>query len=420
MRSGTMIWSTLAFFTLAWSAAAQRADKPVDPVEELRRALTEPIKNPSNFEEYEFRRRNVLEKINALRTIGQMGNALAMPEGWLDTSIDQELRAELAERLYARIRGILATGNTDQKLAALTLIGSLGRVRGAAKYPTLDDTQAAIIGEMFGDRLGLAYLGTGAWIPPNRGRIARPLAPDVIEMLANPDEAIRIKAAQTLGQINADPKLAAPALQDVIAKSKARELRRTAATALVELARNATEAYANRLASGASNQYGGRREDPGSMLAAQEFLREDLLEMIPAVVMAARTGMDDGDDQVELASSEAVTIAARALGVLVPDPFLRRDFPAVGRPWTELERRLVDDYRRAVNNERRELLPAARALAQLEVKQEGNDVPPIVNVLEDEDAPVRLQGCSALQEITYARWKLVQRAASVPPYDQAG
>lgn len=363
---------------------AQRAVRS-SAVDELRRALEIPIRNPMDPADIAFRRKNVTKAIDNLRTIEQMADALSMPEGWLDivsegksADIDGELRGYLAERFYKRVRALLTSDSDELQLAALTLVGAMGDVRGAGKQP---------------------------------GRLSRPLAPDVIRLLADDGAAVRQRSAEVLGEINADPKLAAPVLQKVIADKSSTPLRRAAARALVGLARIATRNYAERF-----RDYNKDR----NLLEAQEFLRNDLMAMIPAVITACREGMDDYDSEVEIASAEAVTIAANALGVLVPDPFPRRDFPPAGRPWTEIEKQFIAEYTRSVEQERKELLPAAEALEQLSVKMNGAALSAIGNVLADDDAPVRLQGCKALQEASYTRWKLVQRAESVPPYEQRG
>lgn len=355
---GPMIGAALALSLWTGAGLAQRF--PPDPVEELRQALKVPVRDSvRNPDELAFRK-NVLEKrIAALKSIGDLRRALQLQD-WRDEDrdekvarVDQPLRAAVEERFQKGIHAVVKKGDAVGQLAVANMLGDMG----------------------------VTVRGTGE----NKGGAARPLTADLVELLQSGNPAVREAAAKALGQINAEPTLAAPALGKVLAGDQLPQ-RRAAAIGLAGLVQVATQIQKGRTVTGI------------------EASREDLIKTASAAAPIAGGASRDADAEVRRKAVETLQQSAIALGELVGEA--RKDFPPEGRKWTPDEQMDVDDYRKAVEEERGQLLPLMRIL-----RDQGQA---LADTLADADNDVRLLARRALVEVGVARLRLLNRTASIP------
>src|SRR5439155_26425794 len=99
-----------------------------DPVEELALILKTSVSDPKSRESA------IKKQVDALRTVGDMRRALALPvPSWRDTDpepkvadVDRRQREALATRLEAAVRKRLSEGDTHTRQATAVLIGEMG------------------------------------------------------------------------------------------------------------------------------------------------------------------------------------------------------------------------------------------------------------------------------------------------------
>ena len=268
-----------------------------DPVEDLRLTLPmrlEDIANPTPFV-LQFRQEMLQKKVDALRTIPQLRRALALDEWKEDPTrvtneklrlIDSSMRKQVGERLTKGIREVVASGDSNSKLAVANLIAEMG--------PTLR-----------------------AMEPLVRTGYARSLTPEVIQLAQEKDLAVRQEALRALGNLNARVKDVMPVFKGVLEKDSLGP-RRLAADGLAQLVR-----VSNHL------QKRGR--------SGVDTTREEVLETVQAVLENSLLGLKDEDVQVRALSLIAFQTAAQALADQIPDGFNRKEFPPEGRTLSEEE-----------------------------------------------------------------------------------
>lgn len=367
---------------LAWSGySGQRShgqQPAADPVEELRQALKIPVRDPmKNPGELEFRRRNIEERIKALRTVGDLRRALQLQAAWRADDegdpdirkIDLPLRVQVAERFRESLRAAMKSPDASAQLAAADLLEDIGS--------TLQDS---------GD---------------NHGGVARPLTKDLVALLKAPNARVRASAAHALGRINAEPALAAPALGQMLQTEKDPELRRAAATGLAGLVNTVLQLRKSTSTGASANLLTATPEEVTAVCLA------DLPQVGPAVA--------DPDVQVRRLAIDAIQLCAAALADLVPvgdtTTGTTEPLPPVDRPWTKEEQTQVDNYRKKIAADRAELMPLANAL-----QSQGRA---IARALTDPDPAVRLTACRALDEVAHTHDKLQVRDATIPVQDGA-
>lgn len=364
LRVGGM--AIIAGFVASFTFGTARAQRvAADPVEDLRQALKVAVRDPmKNPDELDFRQKNVAKKIDALTSVNELRRALQLQASWRDddrdervASIDQPLRARVADRFRKSLHEMMQNGRLSQ-LAAANLL----------------------------EDVGTSIRGTGT---EDKGGVTRALAPDLITLLKVNDVAVQEAAARALGKINADPTKAGPALGDLLKTSTDARLHRAAAAGLANLIQVVTQINK------------GRTTVTGVVAEP-----EDVIKAALAAVPAVGPGLTVEDSETRRSAAEALQNAALAMSELIGDPKPRQELPPEGRKLSEEEIKDIVDYREAVEAERKSVTPIAVALKQ--------QIAGLRHVLQDPDPKVRLTASKALEEIGNAYQRQVQRINSVP------
>jgi HEAT repeat protein len=329
-----------------FSAGIGLADRfPPDPVEELRQALKAASPAPS-----------LQQRVVALRNLSDMRRALALRE-WSPNVADPDegrskakAQALLVDRFKQDVRQALKQGTTNTRLAVLDMLAEMG-----PSITTPEDTKG----------------------------IARVFAPEVAELIKSPDTPPSVKeaAARALGQIFADPGIAVPALQELLASPRLGE-RRAAVNGLLGLIRTVAEVASK------AGTASGPQANPG-----------DIIEAVRDVVPLAGRGLSNANLAVRRASAEAMLQAASALLSQAPQP-------STG------EVRAPTDITTLLKT-REALLPAMEVFRQ--------QTPALGKALNDPDLEVRLQTLRAVEDLAATRLRLLPSAdvnatpAETPP-----
>lgn len=343
-----------------------------DAVEDLRQSLKTPVLDPKNRDELDFRKTEVEKRVKALRP-SDLRRALNLLE-WRDLDKDEGLAAIDAPirrgvikdfmSTMARVLKLSGPEHTDSRLAAINLIGEMGTsVRG--------DTA--------------------------KSSLARDLAPDLAELVQDPDPAVRRAAARALGKVLPDAKVATEALGKLLASSQAED-RRAAAEGLTGMLRVLIPVLK------------GRGNVSGNIM-----LEVDTAEAVQTAALVTNTvgvGLADADGEVHRLSLEALLQAASILVELAGDLPPSDLFPPTGRKPTPEERKRIEEYQTLIARERQEVSPLTEALD----KQAGG----LAKSLDDaRPAAVRFVACQVLLQMANARERLLRRAAAVPALEKA-
>ncbi|MFN4259152.1 MAG: HEAT repeat domain-containing protein [Gemmataceae bacterium] len=329
------------------------------PVESFRNVLRAPVRDSTNRIELDYRRNQLQQRLDGLKSVSDLRQALGLNE-WRDedvndaiANIDFAVRQELANRLTKQLRWYLEHGGITGQLAAVDMLASMGtEVRG---------------------------IGT-------RQGYARKFTPELAKLTRQGEPVVRAAAARALGQINADPQIAVPALESCFASPNIR-LHRAAAVGLDSMMHIVAELS---------------RSQANLRVAAT---RADVVQVGQAVVPAARRGLQSADGPTRRVCLLAIQEAANALADHVFDPS-NVELPPTDRPLSEGERLQINLYRQGVEEERRELWPLAVAL--------NHSAPAVAEALNDSSAAVRVAAANALADTGNAQQRLLRRAASVP------
>ncbi|HMC66024.1 MAG TPA: hypothetical protein VKI65_13885, partial [Gemmataceae bacterium] len=279
-------------------------DSP-EPLEELAFVLKTSVRDPSSKEELNSRESAIKKQVDALRTVGDMRRALALPvPSWRDTDpepkvadVDRRQREALATRLEAAVRKRLSEGDTHTRQATAVLIGEMG--------------------------VSVRAVGT-------RGNYARTFVPDLAKLVREGETATAIVAARALSKIHPDPAIAAKALAERFDRGTPAE-RRAAAEALVNVVRVASQL-------------------PTSSTVAEVMADPlDVVRAAEAVVPVAAAQLRAADVEVRGRALEAIQLAGTTLADKVKDPGLANEPPP-----TDQE----------VQEERKNLQPLADVLDQ--------------------------------------------------------
>jgi HEAT repeat protein len=355
------LWQISAAVALLCALHGAPAAGPYAPdaVEELRNALKITVRDSANRDELQYRKDLLEKRVKAL-TLGDIRRALLLNE-WRDedsdeavAAVDRPIKEALINRLVKGLRGVLTRGSTAAKLAAIAQVSEIGT------------TLKAI-----GGRRGLAS----------------ELAPDLAKQTERGDPLLREAAAKALGNIIPDPKAATAALGSLLIDGTVGE-RRAAADGLAGLLRTLY-----RLTKGSKTTQG------------VQVIPDEVARTATAVVPAAAPGLGDPDLLVRKLCLEALQLAGNLLTDLVTNP-RRQEFPPADRKVTKEEREEIAVYRKEVEDERRMVLPLARAL--------NAEAGAVARALTDPVPEIRYLAALALEDMGYARLKLLRKAASVP------
>jgi HEAT repeat protein len=360
-----------------------------DPVDDLRNALLldkKELKNPSQ-DVVEFRKSNLRQKVDQLKTTGNLWGALALKE-WKDLErspdagirgIDLEMRKQIGNRLTKAIQDVIKDGDANSRLAAANSIAERGPTIRALS--TLKDDMIA---------------------PGDRAGFLRTLTPLLIELTEDKDLGVRQEALRALSNVFPKPQDAAPVFKKTLEKDGERnnlEPKRLAAQGLGQLMR-----VANHL----RPEKRGLSESTGVYSST-----DDVLDAVAAALDANSSGLHDADALVRAYCLQNIELAAEPLADLIRGPQkeldAERDFPPEGRKLSGLERNLMLALHKDIAAEINDYVPVL-----VRLRSQGSA---LAAGLKDPDSRVRLAAADALESIGNARTRLKMRVLSVPPVD---
>lgn len=356
----------IALVIVCLGAAASWGQSPsgTDPVEELRRVLRTPVRDPSNRDELLWRQEQLKIRAKAL-SVGDLRRVLQLQEWrYLDSiepiaAVDRPIRDSIIDRLVSALRRMLQSNSVPAKIGAITQIGEMGV-------------------NIFG--------------PTGATNLASSMAPELAKLTKDPSPAVRQAAARAIGRINPDPKPATAALGGLLESPDSAD-RLAAAEGLLLLLRTASQMIhitgPNRL----------------------QITREEAARIDQAVIPLAGRGAADANTAIRQTCVEALQSAAALLADLIQE-IPRLDFPPPGRRPSADELAEIEGYRRTVEEERTLLMPVVRVLAAqgAVLRQRIGDPVPQLRLLAER----------AVEEIGQVRLKLIRKAASVPVLEPAG
>jgi len=339
-------------------------------VEALRDALRvpEPVERDDAAEkkvylsQLEFRRKSIQERVDALRGVRELYLALLLQE-WRDETlhegvakIDRDLREKVEERFTQTIQASLKSAKPSQQMAAADLLGEIG--------------------------IKIRRTGT-------RQGLTSTLAPDLAALLKDKNPVVVESAAKALGKVNPEPKVAGPALQNVLETGTTGE-KRAAAEALVSLIQTLGQPSKSR----GSQEAEPARDDPLALALCQ------------AVAPIAGQGLKDADRTVRRQCALAIQKVGATLVESMGKPDQASSFPPPGRELSAEDKTRIEDYQRHIEKDLQDVSGAARAL--------GAQGRALGALLHDKDKETRLQAARALVEIANAHIRLHHLADSVP------
>jgi HEAT repeat protein len=364
-RGALSLWSLILVLCMpAWILA-----QPADAVADLDKDLQIPLRDPQNQEELASLKRTLEMRIQALRSAGELRDALQL-SGWRDQDqgedegvarIHRALRSEIQKRFEQTIRNTLKEGDATKRLAAVYLLGELS-----------NSTRS----------IGGRSVGTSE------------LVPDLISLLSDKDTQVKEAAARALGKVHPDLTVTVPAWKNMFQIGKASERQ-----AVAEGLRNLLQ----EVALTAKNKPGARiptglRPPMGDPQSGQETLIKSIVQQSPSVTPLAGLGLKDADPQVRRLCAETVQVAAELLDDLIAES--EGSLPA-DQPLAGPEQPGIDDSRQAFLRALAEMLPLAQSLNEL--------VDPLTKTVSDTDVSVCLAVNEALENMASARRRILRR-----------
>jgi HEAT repeat protein len=320
-------------------ASAQRAD----PVAALARALSVPT-DPTSNQEMQARQKELIARIDALRTVSQMRAALNLPD-WRDqdadpasSKVDIAARQHLVERLKSLLERALRSKDVAQQLAALTVIGEMASTaRGVGSERSLAD--------MF--------------------------TPDLVRLVESDDPILREPAAIALSKASGDPVIAARILSRLFDSPDVGP-RRVAARGLENMVQQVAEL------------------SRGSNTSTVRAGIGDVVNVGRAVLAVIGPGLRDPDVDVRrrclntiLSAAGTFSLADVLTGAAAAEGTEPRGGPGVNV-----------------------FQPLAQSLAQV--------TPEVTERLLDPEPSIRLLAAQVLDQIAYARVRILRRPAGLP------
>lgn len=265
------LWLATLVAIVLGARPAPAQSQPADPVEGLRRALKEPVRDPA------ARDRSLRRWVAELRSFTDLSQALALKE-WRDqdviesvAAVDRCHRFALGRQFQQVVRDRLEHGDPLSQMVVADHLAALG--------------------------VTLRADGAGAGL-------GRTLGPDLVRMIRSQgDPRVCQAAIRALGFINPDPDVALPALNDLLGAADA-SLRLAAAEALVNLVQVVAQLAVQ-----------------GTNATGVQASHCDLINVSQAVVRTAGRGLGDIQPEVRRLSARAVGQSAAALGRLILEPY---------------------------------------------------------------------------------------------------
>lgn len=378
-RLPPLVLLAVAFLFGANALDAQDAGETLR--EDLRRTLPRvgAIGDEAN-EAVKFRQKRIQEDIDRLKTPGELHDALVLDEWKVDPAdvvdeevkaVDIELRKNLGERFKKELDKRSRSADSSARIAVAALICEMG--------PTVR-----------------------ALSPADTGGFARGLEPLLARLCKDPDVGVREQALRALGNINGPPKEVAATFRSVFEKDSDVGPKRLAAEGLNQMMVVVTYLYG--------------RQTPAGVAAS----RNDVKEVVEAIVPVAGVGVKDGDSQVRMLSLQAVQKAAVAMAELLEVPvvrdkanpvtqvFGRRQYPPPGRDLTPQELKAVNQAYEDAQEDIAKVKPILDSLRK--------EVLIYAQGLQDPEPRVKLAACQAFEALANARLRLVRRANALPTY----
>jgi HEAT repeat protein len=398
-------WALVAVLAaLAGAGRAAARPLPPDPVEEFRKALRLE-QNPGykgaledNKAELErvlaFRRRNLKRAADNLKSLTDLSRALLLLEWRLadrgglkgkpditrstfdeeNSLLEAELRKELAKRFVADLKQATTRARPDRQVALANLVGE---TVGSA-------------GNLGDDRLALYDdLST--------------LSDDLIRLTKLRNPQARAAAARALGQFPKLPGKVVPILAGLLKPSNPQVVRLGAAQGLSQLVQVV------------SGREPGRRSEPGVTVretrpATATFTTEEIMGVTAPVVSAAAKALRDDSASVREAGVNALHQVTTTISERIPrqqtGTITDSPYPPPDRPWSEADRKLVQDARGEVRKLKDSLRPTLHAFR--------DSAGPIGRSLVDSDAGVRASARSVMEDLGRVSRLLKEYEASVP------
>jgi HEAT repeat protein len=389
---------------LARAAAAGRGFAS-DPVEDLRQALRSDRDVPPTEAARKFRKDNLMHYADRITTLGDLGRAMLLRE-WryesLDPAIarvDQDVWINIARRFGRDARAALKSDDPQRVQSAATMVGEMATaVQGAGIRSS--EVESALAG--FTD--------------------------DLVRLTHSPDQAVRAAGVRALGKLGLQATGVLDALKHALDTGSLAE-RRAAGEALINLIRIAAQSEKEggiTIGVPATEVVPLPRPRPGGLVPPEKMERPPLTgDQRPIPTSTGSIGRNP-----ELVRMSARVVPVAAIAVQDPDPFVRRlgveaiqqaaqnltdaillpvslEFPPPGRPVTSEERERIMDYRQGVHEEWNLLKPLMENL-----RAAGGS---LTGAAQDRDLGVRLDSLRTLEQIGYAREKLLRRWQTMPP-----
>lgn len=370
-RSASLVGAAaFALFVVLLSDNAVRADAVEDLAVALQVRSGELVNQTA--ETLAHREADIQKRIRALQTISELRRALALQE-WNDDPtrslveplrrIDAKLRQQVGNRLLEAIRGVVKTGNPNSKLAVANLIAEMGPdVRSI--MPEGDGKQDSMKG------------------------FARTLTPEVVQLAADSDLAVRQEALRALGNIFPKSEIASAVLKRTLEKDAVGP-RRLAAESLIQMVK-----VVNHL----------QRKTRST--SGVEANRQDLLDTVTHVVKLGGAGTRDSDAQVRESCLQALQVSAQAIADLIPEGAKRTEYPREGRELTEEERKKIE------GDQARSLKDIGELVVQLKAFQQLGGV--LAQTLEDRHPRVQMAALAAAENFGIIRFRLIRLVRSTP------
>jgi HEAT repeat protein len=397
---------------LAWGgpAFAQGRRFAPDPVEDLRQALRSDRDVPDTPPALQFRRDTLTRYADRITNLGDLGRALLLRE-WRNESLnpavadaDVEVWKEIGRHFIRDAKRAMASDDPERARAAATLVGDM-----AAAVQS-----AGIRSEQVEQQLAN-------------------FTDDLIKLTESPNPALRTAAVRALGRLGLRATGTLKALEHTL-RTDGVPQRRAAADSLIALIRLAAQSEREGGITTALPPAGGvpppetlPRPRPGTTtppvgtpppltganqpipvtgMGGYQTHNEPLIAMSGRVVPVASLAVQDSDAEVRRLGLEAILQAAQNLtdAIILP---VSKEYPPPGRPITPEERDTILRDRREIREEFDLLKPLMERL-----RDAGGA---LAGAARDPEATVRVGALRTLEQIGYAREKLMRRWQAMPP-----
>jgi HEAT repeat protein len=371
---GTQLLAIAAGLVLACTSARGQ-----DPVEDLKQDLAV---RAFDLDMLQYREKVIHERIDALKTIGDLRRALLLPSPtyWhLDVEsakvreVDEKLRARVGKMLTEKLAQAAGKGaGTISKVAVANMIAEMG--------PKVPSTTGGQLGDLSG--------------------FTRTLTPILLDLVKDEEIQVRKEALRALGTINADPKVVAGTFGSILSARQKAEKQPSAdeaylaAAGLVQMLR-----VANSLTPKASTK------SKIEVLVTKDELTLIAKEAIAAAALGLATDSRPGDPDPRTRAMCLVVLKEVMEAMEPPNrPFKSEDFPPRGRPLTEAEQAEINAKLKLLRGEVADVKDVMETIAG-----QGDA---LTRALNDSHRRVQQAAADALEPIGFFGMRLRHRVQS--------